>query len=77
MYFYYPLEGPAQVKIEIYNVAGEKVVVLEEDQAAPGAGRTAWDIRDIAPGIYLYRIRFEYASGSRTTGWKKLVIVKK
>jgi len=77
VYFYYPLREPGRVRIEIYNVAGEKAAVLEEEKAAAGYGRTAWEIGKVAPGVYLYRIRVDGASGSSLTGWKKLIIAKK
>ncbi len=76
LWFYYTVAGPAQVRIELYNVVGEKGLVLTESHAASGNQRTRWDIRDVAPGIYFYRLRIEDAQGLRDFGVKKLVIIK-
>lgn len=76
MYFLYSLDAPAEVEIEIYNVAGERVTVLRAPAGPVGSGRTAWDLREVAPGVYLYRLRVLAAAGTRTTPWKKCVIVK-
>ncbi len=76
LFFAYPLETPADVRIEIYNVAGEKVVVLEDHHPAAGTARTEWDIQHVAPGVYTYRVKYGYARGEKITSWKKLVIVK-
>jgi len=77
VWFYYRLERPARVRIEICNVAGERAEVLEFEQNHAGDARSTWEIRNTAPGIYLYRASFFTAAGERRTGWKKLVIVKK
>jgi hypothetical protein len=77
VYFWYALEGPAKVGIEVYNVSGERAAAWEEDHAGTGYARSTWDLTGVAPGVYLYRLRFESAKGTRTTEWKKLVIVKK
>lgn len=76
LHFWYALEAPAKVRFEIYNVAGERSAVWEEDHTEAGYTHSVWDIRAVAGGVYLYRLRFEHAKGSRTTGWKKLVVVK-
>ncbi len=77
VYFYYPLEEPGRVRIEVYNVAGESVITLQEEKTTAGNGRTPWDIGRVAPGIYLYRLQITTAAGTQISGWQKLVIVKK
>lgn len=77
LHFWYALEAPARVRFEIYNVAGEKAAVWEEDHAEPGYTHSSWDLREVAGGVYVYRLRFERAESVRTTEWKKLVVVKK
>jgi hypothetical protein len=77
IYFYYRLDGAAAVRVEIYNVAGEKVIDLADEAAQGGYRHLAWDIRNTAPGVYLYRLRVKEAPQETVSAWKKLVIVKK
>jgi hypothetical protein len=77
VHFYYRLEAALNVRIEIYNVVGEKVITLADESASAGYRSKAWDIRGTAPGVYLYRLRMQGAGTETLTAWKKLVIVKK
>lgn len=55
------------VKIDVYNVAGEKVAALERQNCPAGqASEIAWDVRNIASGIYIYRMEAQSPSGSRS-----------
>lgn len=76
LWFYYTVSGQAQVRIALYNVTGEKGLVLTSTHAASGNQRTKWDIRDVAPGIYFYHLRIEDSQGVRDFGVKKLAIIK-
>jgi hypothetical protein len=75
--FYYRLDTPAQIRIEIVNVIGEKIKELADDSVAAGQRQTSWNIRGVAPGVYLYRLEVEGAGRNYRSGWQKLVIVKK
>ncbi len=77
VFFYYPLAAAGRVKIEIHNLVGEKVAVLEDNQPTAGFGRTAWPIQDVAPGVYFFRLHTWSAAGERNWGFRKMVIVKK
>lgn len=76
VWFYYELQGPAEVTIDIYNIAGEKGLTLTSTYTQSKEGRTAWDIRHVAPGIYFYRVRIKDSQGERTLGPHKLIVVK-
>jgi flagellar hook assembly protein FlgD len=57
----YDLPKPAQVKLVIYNLFGEKVRTLVDAIQPPGTQRTRWDGMDeaglpLASGVYLYRL---------------------
>jgi parallel beta-helix repeat protein len=57
----YALPNPAQVTLNIYNLRGEKIATLVNQQKSPGHYTVEWDGRDrtghpVASGIYLYRI---------------------
>ncbi len=76
LWFYYYAEGPSKVRIEIYNVLGEKCKVLEDQATGAEYCRTHWDIRAVASGVYLYRLSMETSQGVREYEVRKLVIVK-
>jgi len=59
------------VKIEIYNLAGQRVAVLANQEFAPGRHELHWDAAGFASGVYLYRMVTPHFLG---TG--KLVLVK-
>lgn len=76
LWFYFNLEGPAQVEIQIYDVVGNRMTRLLKENAMSGPQRLHWDIRDVAPGVYLFRMRTEGAQGHHDSGLRQLVIVK-
>jgi hypothetical protein len=58
----YALPKPAHVTIEIYNLLGQKVNVLVDEDQKIGRYQVAWDGKDkdgreLASGIYFYRIQ--------------------
>jgi hypothetical protein len=73
LWFYYYANRPGPVKIEIFNLIGEKGITLEDYADAAGYRRTCWDIRRVAAGIYFYRISLP---GLPTTDLHKLVVTK-
>ena len=53
---------PAKVTLEIFNILGQRVVILFDGVAAPGRHRVEWDGNDqnrhaVASGIYFYRLK--------------------
>jgi Zn-dependent metalloprotease len=57
----YQLPQIAEVKIEIYNMLGQKVRTLMRDRKEPGVYQTVWDGRNdngaqVGSGVYLYRM---------------------
>jgi hypothetical protein len=57
----YALPKPSQVKVQIYNVLGQRVRNLVNERQEPGYKMINWDGRDdsgnqISSGIYFYRI---------------------
>ncbi len=77
LYLALTLSSSARVRVEIYNLAGERVCTWEETVPAAGSHQAALDIRSLAPGIYFYRVVFSRESGTKTTAWKKLAVIKK
>jgi hypothetical protein len=75
--FYYRLDRAASIRIEIYNVVGEKVIELADEAPLAGYRHLGWDVRGTAPGVYLYRLRVQGSGTETVSAWKKLVVVKK
>jgi streptogramin lyase len=52
----YTLYKPAKIKIEIYNVAGQRVQTLDSGMQDIGAHEIVWDSRAFSSGIYFYKL---------------------
>ena len=66
----YSLVENSRVTIELLDLAGNKVGVLEEGEKIPGEYNTKWE-QEISPGIYLLRLN---TKGSSIT--KKILILQ-
>lgn len=72
--FKYYLGDKADVVIDIYNVAGELIARLEQQNNPAGiVSDIAWNISGIASGTYIYRI--EARSDSKTKSIKKKLAI--
>lgn len=76
VWFYYLADGPGKAQIEIYNVVGEKVAMLEVPVAAAGYQTTRWDISHLAPGVYVYKAKLQSARGVKKSNVYKLSVIK-
>lgn len=73
--FKFKLSDKAYVKVDVYNVAGEQVASLEKANCPAGqTSEIVWITKNIASGIYIYRVRAESASGSKAI-IKKLAVI--
>lgn len=52
----YALPEDSYVKIEIFNVSGQKIKTLLSEYRPAGYHEVVWDASDISSGIYIYRI---------------------
>ncbi len=53
----YGLPQKAHVKLEIFNILGQSVAVLADDEEEPGYDSVNFESSRLASGLYLYRIR--------------------
>jgi flagellar hook assembly protein FlgD len=65
------------VKLDIYNVMGQKVVTLVDHKQAAGSYQLIWDAKNhygskVATGIYFYRL----IAGDKFVQTKKMLLVK-
>lgn len=52
----YSLPEPVRVRLEVFNMLGQRVKVLVDEQQAPGNYRARFDATDFSSGIYIYRL---------------------
>lgn len=52
----YQLEANATVKLEIFNLLGEKTETLINESQSAGQRSAVWDASDFSSGIYFYRL---------------------
>jgi hypothetical protein len=72
----YDLPTASPVRIEVFNIAGQKVCTLMDCQMPAGQHTAVWDSRDdhgarVGSGVYLYRI-----TAGDFTDTRKMVLVK-
>ncbi len=63
-------EGPAQVALRVYNIAGQLVRTLVDEERSPGEHQVMWDGKneqgeDVASGVYFYRLNVADYSENR------------
>ncbi|MEJ5261140.1 MAG: CotH kinase family protein [Ignavibacterium sp.] len=59
------------VSLEVYNILGQKVATLLEDELSPGNYEVEFDASDLPSGVYLYRLLAEKFSDT-----KKMILLK-
>ncbi len=67
----YALPRATQVRLEIYNLLGQKVATLVDEYQRAGYRSVRWDAGGLASGVYLYRLQV-----ADFTAVKKLVVIK-
>lgn len=67
----YSIGSTADVNLEVYNVIGQRVAVLVNQQQTPGQYRVNFDASSLASGLYLYRLE---SAGKVQT--QKMMLIK-
>ncbi len=67
----YTLERGSDVRLEVYNVMGQRISMLVNQYQASGEHNIIWDASEEASGLYFYRLT---AEGKRTT--RRMVLLK-
>jgi endoglucanase len=70
----YSLPEEAKVKIEIYNLLGQRVAALVDGVEVAGNHSVTWDAHNFSSGIYFYRIKAEGKKTFEKT--QKLVFIR-
>jgi len=69
IYYQVPVHG--HVKLEVYNLLGQKVRTLLDGKQRAGCGSVLWDASGVSSGIYFYRLTAEDLSET-----KRMLLVK-
>ena len=59
------------VKLEVFNVLGQKVATLVEGRFDAGEHRVTWDATEQSSGVYLYRL-----TAGEMVETKKMMLLK-
>jgi len=62
----YQMASPGRAKIRIFNIVGDLVARSDEFKGT-GLQETRLSVGGYAPGVYLYKIDIEYASGGKAS----------
>lgn len=52
----FELPGAAHVKLEVYNLLGQKIATLLEETREAGTHTVTWNASDVSSGVYFYRL---------------------
>lgn len=67
----YDIPEAGEIRLDVYNILGEKVATLVQGRQEIGRYTVRWDAAGMASGMYFYRI-----SSPKFTATKKLVLMK-
>lgn len=67
----YAVPENTHVRLEVFNVQGQRVAVLVDEQRAPGQYSATFDAANLSSGVYIYQLQ---ASGFTKT--QKMLLVK-
>jgi hypothetical protein len=71
----YALPARSIVRLEIYNVLGEKIGTLVNGEQEPGDHTIPWSAASVGSGVYFYRLSVQN-NGTTFTGMKRMVLLK-
>ena len=62
----------SDVRLDLYNMLGQQVAVLKNEQLSAGSHTVSFNASNLASGIYIYRL---FANGA-LIGTKKMMLIK-
>lgn len=73
----YTLPYASKVTISVFNILGQKVTDLVNNEQAPGLHEAYWNAYDVASGVYIYRIDARSTTGQGSyRSARKMILVK-
>jgi len=68
--------GAGIVEFEVFDLLGRKLFTESVQAAGAGTYRVQWNAGDFASGVYIYRVQFTSAYGTRHQGTQRMTMVK-
>lgn len=59
------LPNDAQVRLDVYNILGQRVITLKNEWMTAGQHRVTWNSDKVASGVYFYRLATEEFTETR------------
>ncbi len=72
----YQLTKDSKVNLKVYNILGQEVATLVDEQKQAGYHQEVFDATRHASGMYVYRIVYTNESGKQASDRKTMVVVK-
>jgi hypothetical protein len=72
--FQIPQDG--KVKLNIFNLLGQEVATLIEDDLSAGYHEKIWNAEDNASGVYIYQVSITNQSGFHAVDRRKIILIK-
>ncbi len=73
----YDLPVDSKVKLDIYNILGQRIIELVNNVESAGTHTAVWNASRFASGVYIYRIEATSNSGGRIySDVKKMIMIK-
>lgn len=70
------LDRPAKVRLEVYNLLGERVALLLDGDLPAGHHQAAFTGEGLPAGVYIARLEVQPAGGDRGVSSRKLVLAR-
>lgn len=72
----FSLRTDAKVTLTVYNILGQKVVTLLDQDMSAGVKKVTFDASKLASGVYMYRLEVKGNDGSKFVDTKKMMLLK-
>lgn len=72
----YQLPDAMEVNVQVFNILGQMVSELVNEQQKPGRYQVRWDASQFASGMYIYQITGKGKEGQQFMAQSKMLLVK-
>ena len=72
----YQLTHDSKVNLKVYNLLGQEVATLVDEQKSAGYHQEFFDATRYASGMYIYRILYTNEAGKQSSDKKTMMVVK-
>jgi hypothetical protein len=70
------LAGAGHVQIEVYNVLGQKIATLINEERVAGPHTVDFDASDLSSGLYFYKIQVKSSNAVQYQAFNKMILMK-